>query len=132
MTYRILVADDDADNRVIAGETLRIAGYEVLEAASGDQALEVSLREKPDLILLDMSMPGLTGWEVAKRLRGSADLSRTKILAFTAHALRGDELKAKVAGCDGYIAKPCTSRELIQQLRPYLGGEDAGRAGGMP
>src|SRR5687768_2247725 len=100
MKTRILVADDDFDNRTIAKEVLEMAGYAVLEASNGAEALEMTLREKPALVLLDLSMPKMSGWEVAKNIRLSEEVKDTPVVAFTAHALRGDDLKAKAAGCD--------------------------------
>src|SRR5689334_12084363 len=102
MNPTVLVADDDMDNRAIAKIVLEAAGYKILVAANGLEVLDLAAKEKPDLILLDLSMPRMNGWEAAKRLRQMPDMDHTPILAFTAHALAGEALKAKVAGCDDY------------------------------
>ncbi len=129
MTGRILVADDDADNRAIATEALALAGYEVAQAADGREALDRALRDKPDLVLLDLSMPKMDGWEVARRLRGSPEAEGTLILAYTAHALPGEDARAKAAGCDEYLAKPCAPRELVQKVTSLLKMKESLRGG---
>jgi two-component system, cell cycle response regulator DivK len=120
VTSRILVADDDLDNRTIAKEALEMAGFAVLQAVNGLEAVEAFRVEKPDLILMDLSMPKLDGWEATRRIRAMPEGGLLPILAFTAHALRGDDLKAKAAGCDDYIAKPCAPRDVIEKVKEWL------------
>ena len=120
MHSRILVADDDFDNRTIVQEVLESAGYTVSVATNGEEALEQTLREKPDLLLLDLSMPKLNGWEVARQIRQKPELDGTIIIAYTAHALVGDELKAKTFGCDDYISKPCLPKEVVQKVTSWI------------
>ncbi|MDE2140922.1 MAG: response regulator [Elusimicrobia bacterium] len=123
MPRKIMLADDDSDNRAIAAAALTRAGFQVVQAVDGEEAVALALRELPDLILLDMSMPKLSGWDAVGRLRAQPALSGAAILAYTAHAMAGDEGRALAAGCDGYIAKPCAPRELVRLVRERLGGE---------
>ena len=118
----ILIADDEFDNRAIASTILKKAGYAVVETTNAQDALAQAERSRPDLVLLDMSMPGLSGWEAAprfKRLGGPP----MPILAFTAHALKGDEERALASGCDGYVSKPCSSAALLAVVRGFLEAE---------
>jgi two-component system cell cycle response regulator DivK len=117
----VLVADDEADNRAIMSAVLAASGYRVLEARDGAEAVAAALREKPDLILLDMAMPVLSGWEAARRLKAMAQTRSIPILAFTAFALAGDELKAREAGCEGYISKPCVPADVVRRIREQVG-----------
>jgi len=118
---KILVADDDADNRAIAQDALEVAGYEVATAADGEEAISKIASDKPAVILLDMSMPKLDGWEVARRVRANRQLSRITIIAFTAHALVGEELKAKLAGCNDYLLKPCMPKAIVERVALWIG-----------
>jgi two-component system cell cycle response regulator DivK len=116
MNGRVLIADDDFDNRVIAQEALEASGYEVDLATNGQETLEQVAQRKPDVLLLDLSMPKVNGWEVAKRIREMPAMASAVIIAFTAHALVGDELKAKAAGCDDYLSKPCLPKEIVDKV----------------
>jgi two-component system cell cycle response regulator DivK len=131
MNGKILVADDDFDNRTIVREALEAAGYDVLMAVNGEEALEQTKREKPRVLLLDLSMPKLNGWEVAKQIRQEPELSGTVVIAFTAHALVGDELKAKAAGCDDYISKPCLPREVVEKVASWIERQEAVKSSEM-
>lgn len=124
MNAKILVADDDYDNRTIIRQVLEAGGYQVLEAVNGLEAIEKALAEKPALILMDLSMPKLNGWEAAKQIKQTPEIAGIPIFAFTAHALTGDDVKAKAAGCDGYISKPCVPREVLQKVRDCLGRDE--------
>jgi CheY-like chemotaxis protein len=121
MKPKILVADDDADNRAIAQDALEMAGYDVVTATDGEEALEKISSEKPAVILLDLSMPKVDGWEVARRVRANQGLAHVPIIAFTAHALVGEELKAKSAGCDDYLSKPCVPKTLVARVAFWVG-----------
>lgn len=114
--FKILIADDDADNRAIAQDSLEMAGYVVVLACDGQEALEKAASEKPDVILLDLSMPKIDGWNVARRVRENPEFAGTPIIAFTAHALAGEDLKAKAAGCDDYLSKPCMPKTLVERV----------------
>ncbi len=124
MKELILVADDDADSRAVARDALMLAGFDVQEVEDGRQALAAAGRRAPAVVLLDLSMPLMDGWEAARRLR-QGPCSRVPIVAFTAHALAGDREKALAAGCDDYISKPCSPREVVRKAREW-----AGRPGG--
>jgi len=124
---KILIADDDLDNRTIAQTILEAAGHQVSLATNGLEVLDMVSKEKPDLILLDLSMPKLNGWETAKRLRQMSHMTGVPVLAFTAHALAGEALKAKVAGCDDYISKPCIPSEMAKKIEAWLDKPDSQR-----
>ena len=119
MAKRILVAEDDPDNRSIVVKVLTLEGYETLEAADGRSALALVRRERPDLIVMDLGMPGMDGWEASRRLKADPQTADIPIIALTAFALRGDEERAREAGCDDYLPKPCrpkTIREAVARL----------------
>lgn len=120
MSPTVLVADDDFDNRAILRAALEAAGWRVAEAADGQEAVAAAARGGLDLILLDMSMPGLSGWEAAKRIRLDPASDGVPILAFTAHAMPGDAVKARAAGCDDYVSKPCVPRDVVAKVRGWL------------
>lgn len=122
MERTILVADDDFDNRTIIAAALKAAGFGVCEAKDGQEALELANERLPDLILMDMSMPRLSGWDATASLKRSERTRRIPVFAFTAYALAGDELKAKEAGCDGYVSKPCLPRDVVRKIVETLGG----------
>lgn len=119
MKAKVLVADDDFDNRAIIQEALEAAGYQVTIAVNGVEVLEKVKSNTPDVLLLDLSMPKLNGWEVARQLRQTSQFANMPIIAFTAHALVGDELKAKAAGCDDYISKPCLPKEVVAKIAAW-------------
>jgi two-component system, cell cycle response regulator DivK len=119
MPARILVAEDDADNRRIVVKVLTVEGYETLEAADGRSAVAVAKRERPDLIVMDLAMPGMDGWEASRRLKADPETADIPIIALTAFAMRGDEERAREAGCDAYLSKPCrpqTIRDVVRQF----------------
>lgn len=120
MRGRILVADDDADNREIARHALERAGHDVVQARDGVEALEKAAEESPDVILLDLSMPRLNGWDAVKAMREDPRLADVPIVAFTAHALTGDDAKALGSGCDDYLMKPCSPREMVRKVEKWL------------
>ena len=120
MKIKVLVADDDLDNRTIAKEILEAFDFEVVLAIDGEEALAMIKSERPAVVVLDMSMPKLNGWEVAKLVREDASLRDIPLIAFTAHALVGDQLKATTAGCDDYISKPCPPRDLVAKVKSWV------------
>lgn len=120
MKHRVLVADDDFDNRTIAKEVLERSGYEVIQATNGVEALELIMKEKPEVVLLDLSMPKMSGWEVARRVRESEGTRDLPIVAFTAHALVGDEQKALASGCSDYISKPAAPKSIVRKVEEWL------------
>jgi len=120
MAARILVAEDDADNRRIVVKILTVEGHETLEAADGRTTVELVRRERPDLILLDLAMPGMDGWEAARRLKADPETADIPIIALTAFAMRGDEERARQAGCDAYLSKPCRPQTIRDVVRQFL------------
>lgn len=116
----ILVVDDNEDSRELVKKILKKHGYEIIEATDGEEALAKAIAYRPDLILMDISIPKIDGYEVTRRLKSRVDFKDTPIIAFTAHAMRGDEEKALQAGCDGYISKPINVREFPEKIKLYL------------
>ena len=120
MSKRILVVEDQEDNRQILRDLLRSADFEVIEAVDGEAGLAAAAAHKPDLILMDVQLPGIDGYEATRRLKGDALLRDVPVIAVTAHALSGAEEEARAAGCDGYISKPISPRQLLAKVREYL------------
>jgi two-component system cell cycle response regulator DivK len=108
------------DNRQILRDLLGNAGFELTEAENGEEAIATVARRRPDLILMDIQLPIMDGYETTRRLRTNADLQSIPIIAVTSYALAGDEDKALGAGCDGYITKPYSPRDLLAKVRAYL------------
>jgi two-component system cell cycle response regulator DivK len=120
MTKRILVVEDQEDNRQILRDLLANAGYEMIEAGDGEQAVVQASKHKPDLILMDIQLPILDGYEATRRIKADAALKAIPIIVVTSYALSGDEDKARAAGCDAYVAKPYSPRALLAKIREYL------------
>ncbi len=120
MPKKVLIVEDNEDNRELVVKVLRNKGYEMVEAADGEEALEKAVAERPDLILLDISLPKLDGYEVAKRLKSMEEFQEIPIIAFTAHAMKGDRERAIECGCEGYITKPINIHELPDLIKSYL------------
>jgi two-component system cell cycle response regulator DivK len=116
----ILVVDDQEDNRQILRDLLGNAGYELTEAENGEDAITAVAKKRPDLILMDIQLPIMDGYEATRRIRSNPDMNSVPIIAVTSYALAGDEEKALEAGCDGYISKPYSPRELLTKVRTYL------------
>jgi two-component system cell cycle response regulator DivK len=120
MSKCILVVEDQLDNRQILRDLLGSAGYELTEAENGEEAIAAVARRRPDLILMDIQLPIMDGYEATRRLRTNPDLKSIPIIAVTSYALTGDEDKALAAGCDGYVSKPYSPRDLLAKVRAYL------------
>ena len=120
MSKRILVVEDTEDNRQIMRDLLTAAGYELSEAVDGAAGVEAALREHPDLILMDIQLPVFDGYEATRRIKADPGTRHIPIIAVTSYALSGDEDKARAAGCDGYVAKPFSPRQLLAKVREYL------------
>ena len=120
---KILIVDDNRDSRELVVKVLKSRGYQTIEAVDGEEALEKAVAERPDLILMDRSLPKIDGYEVTSRLKGQEEFKDIPIVALTAHAMRGDREKALEAGCEGYISKPINVRELPELIRSYLQGK---------
>jgi len=117
---KILVVEDNQDNREMVVKVLKFNGYQVIEAVDGEEAIEKAKTEVPALILLDIYLPKMDGYEVAKRLKGDTGLKGIPVIALTAHAMKGNREQALAAGCDGYIPKPIDIRELPKQIQHFL------------
>ena len=120
MTQRILVVEDTEDNRQIIRDLLTSAGYELIEAATGEEGIAMAEKERPDLILMDIQLPGLDGYEATRRLKANPDLRHIPIIVVTSYALSGDDVKAFEAGCDAYVTKPFVPRDLLAKVREYV------------
>ena len=117
---RILIVEDNQDNRELIVKALRINGYKVIEAVDGEEAIEKAKSERPDLILMDLFIPKIDGYEVTRRLKGNDEFKNIPVIACTAHAMKGDMEDALAAGCDGYIPKPIDVRQLSNQINSFL------------
>src|SRR5438270_13446464 len=120
MTKRILVVEDQEDNRQILRDLLANAGYEMLEAEDGQQALVSIAKQRPDLILMDIQLPVLDGYEATRRIKADPDLKNIPIIVVTSYALSGDDGKAHAAGCDAYVTKPYSPRQLLAKIKEFL------------
>jgi CheY-like chemotaxis protein len=118
---RILVVEDNPDNRVLITDVLMSFDYEVSVAVDGEEGVQKAIAEKPDLILMDMSLPQKDGWTATRELKANDDTKAITVIALTAHAMVGDREKAIDAGCNDYISKPIDLRELASKLSFYLG-----------
>ena len=125
MTPKILVIEDQEDNRCIVRDLLGSVGYVTVEATTGEDGLRAAAAERPDLILMDIQLPGMNGYETARRIRALPECADVPIIAVTSYALRGDEHKAREAGCTAYVTKPYSPRALLARIREFLGREEA-------
>ncbi len=116
---KVLVVEDVDFNRELIVQLLEDK-YEVIEAVNGQQGVELAERERPELILMDLSLPVMDGWEATRRLKANADLRAIPVIALTAHAMKGDKEKALAAGCDDYLVKPLDEDELMTRIAKYL------------
>lgn len=116
---KVLVVEDVDFNRELIVQLLEDK-YEVIEAVNGQQGVELAERERPELILMDLSLPVMDGWEATRRLKANADLRAIPVIALTAHAMKGDKEKALAAGCDDYLVKPLDEDELMARMAHYL------------
>jgi two-component system, cell cycle response regulator DivK len=117
---KILIVEDVEFNRDLLTQLLEDE-FELIAVTDGQAGIAAAERERPDLILMDLSLPVIDGWEAARRLKAHADLRSIPIIALTAHAMRGDEAKARASGCDDFLTKPIDEALLFQMLNRYLG-----------
>jgi CheY-like chemotaxis protein len=118
---KILLVEDNEMNRDMLSRRLERRGYQVVIAVDGQQGVDMARSEKPDLVLMDMSLPVLDGWEATRRLKADADTRPVPIIALTAHAMAGDREKAMEAGCDDYDTKPIELPRLLGKIEELLG-----------
>jgi len=116
---KVLVVEDVDFNRDLVVQLLEDQ-YQVIEAADGEEGLELAEQEKPDLILMDLSLPVMDGWEATRRLRANEELHSIPVIALTAHAMVGDEDKALASGCNDYLSKPLDADELLEKVAKYI------------
>ena len=119
-TKRILIVEDTQDNRQILRDLLTNAGFEIVEAHDGEAAVAAAAEFRPDLILMDIQLPELDGYEATRRIKADPALAHIPFIAVTSYALSGDEAKTRAAGCDGYVAKPFSPRQLLAKVREFL------------
>jgi two-component system cell cycle response regulator DivK len=119
MSRRVLLIEDHEDNRRIVRDLLTSVGYELLEATTGEEGVAMAERERPDLILMDIQLPGFDGYEATRRIKANPALHAIPIIAVTSYALSGDDQKALAAGCDAYVTKPFSPRALLARIREY-------------
>jgi two-component system cell cycle response regulator DivK len=122
MSGCILVVEDQMDNRQILRDLLGNAGYQLVEAENGEEALAAVSRQRPDLILMDIQLPVMDGYEATRRLKADPATKSIPIIVVTSYALSGDEGKARAAGCDAYVTKPYSPRQLLAKVREFLPG----------
>jgi two-component system, cell cycle response regulator DivK len=120
MSKRILAIEDHEENRRILRYLLASAGYELIEAATGEEGLSLAASSRPDLILMDIQLPGLDRYEVTRRIKADPALRHIPIIVVTSYALSGDDVKAFQAGCDAYVTKPYVPRALLAKIREYV------------
>jgi CheY-like chemotaxis protein len=126
----ILVVDDFEDGREMYASYLRFSGYRVDEAADGREALEKAFALLPDIILMDLSLPGIDGWQATRELKQDARTAKIPIVALTGHALEAHSRSAREAGCDAFIVKPCMPMDLLNEIKRILDNSTAARARG--
>ena len=123
---KILLVEDNEDNRVVYRTILDHFGFVVLEAADGEEGIRRARADGPDLILMDVSIPKIDGWEATRQLKADPTTASIPIIALTAHALATDRAKAQEAGCDGYLAKPVEPRRVVEEVQKHLDRRAAG------
>ena len=120
---KILLVEDNEMNRDMLSRRLLKAGFEMVIAVDGERAIDLARSEAPDLILMDISLPGLDGWEATRRLKARPETRSIPIIALTAHAMAGDREKSLAAGCNDYDTKPIDFRRLVEKIQGLLGKE---------
>ena len=120
MSKRILVVEDQEDNRQILRDMLAPTDYEIAEAENGEAALTAIAKQRPDLILMDIQLPIMDGYTATRKIKADPALQSIPIIAVTSYALSGEEKKVRVAGCDDYVPKPFSPRQLLAKIRKYL------------
>jgi two-component system cell cycle response regulator DivK len=120
MSKKILIVEDNPQNMRLIEMALSAESYTLLEATNGEEALEVAKKERPDLIIMDIQLPKMSGLEVTRKLREIPEFSRTSIIAITAYAMKGDKEKALDAGCNAYLSKPISARDLPNLIAKML------------
>ena len=120
MSTRILVVEDQEDNRQILRDLFGSVGYEMIEANDGEAGVAAAKKERPDLILMDIQLPLLDGYEATRRIKADPELKNIPVIVVTSYALSGDEVRARAAGCDAYVTKPYSPRLLLAKIKEFL------------
>lgn len=116
----VLLVDDDEDSRTICITILAHHGFRVLEAADGQEGVRIALEERPDVILMDVTLPVLDGWAATARLKGEPATASIPVIMLTARALDADRAQGREAGCDSYLTKPCTPSQVLEEVRKFV------------
>ena len=116
----VLLVDDYPDAREMYSEYLQYSGFDVIEAGNGIEALQQAIEREPDIILMDLSLPVMDGWEATRRLKADRRTARIPVVALTGHALAGISEGARRAGCDAFVTKPCLPEDLVKEIRKVL------------
>ena len=120
---KILIAEDDEDSLDMLSRRLTLQGFDIVTAKTGSEAVAMAERDMPDVIVMDLNMPGMTGWEAARAIKASPATAKIRIIALSAHATSGDHDEAYQAGCDAFESKPVDLNRLMKRIREVLGGE---------
>jgi two-component system cell cycle response regulator DivK len=128
MSHKILVVEDHEDNRRIIHDLLTAHGFEVVEAVTGLEGVRAAERQPPALILMDIQLPEIDGYEATRRIKSQPRLKHIPIIIITSYALSGDDAKAYAAGCDAYVSKPYSPRKLLTKIREFLPEQPEGGA----
>ena len=120
MSRRILVVEDDAQNSYLIGFILEKSGYTVITVGDGEQAVEAAASQLPDLILMDMLLPRMSGYDATRAIKADPDTADLTIIALTAYSMKGDRERILEAGCDGYISKPIDPETFVEQMEQFL------------
>jgi two-component system cell cycle response regulator DivK len=120
MSKRVLMIEDHENNRRILRDLLTSKGYDVIEAVDGLDGVSAAKTFCPDLIIMDIQLPGIDGYEATRRIKANSETRKIPIIVVTSYALSGDDVKSFDAGCDAYMAKPFSPRELLSKIREYL------------
>ena len=121
MAKTILIVEDNQANKLFFNDLLERQGYDTLLTSDGEMAIELTRRHKPDLILMDIQLPGLSGLDVTKMLKADGELKGIPVIAVTAFAMKGDEQKIRQAGCDGFVPKPISIPRLLEAITGFIG-----------
>ena len=121
MAKTILIVEDNQANMMFFNDLLEGQGYDTLRTTDGEGAMELTRRHRPDLILMDIQLPGLSGLDVTRMLKADDELKDIPVIAVTAFAMKGDELKIRQAGCDGFVPKPISIPDLMEAITGFIG-----------
>jgi CheY-like chemotaxis protein len=120
---RILVVEDNHDNMTLIADVIQTLGYDVIQAMDGQKGIEAAVAHKPDLILMDLSLPIMDGWTATRHIKSDPEIQHIPVIALTAHAMVGDRERALAAGCDDYVTKPINLGDLAVKLTKFIEGK---------